>query len=240
MDERDEQDERDQPDEQPQPPSSGGPLARLTDRVRQWDDRYRATSFVPASETVVIDVRRHAWLLLTPALRTAAGLAVLVAGLTLLPLLVLVVVTAAWARVRLHSGLRVAAMVGLGSTVALFLLAVLVGPLLCVLLLLLWLADDLADWWSDRLVVSDKRIYRRHGVITRHSPSIALTAVAYIDAAVPPSGRVWGYGTLSLDSVSQQDAPLSRFDLVPDVVAVAHDILRLRAAAMPRFPPPSY
>ena len=111
---------------------------------------------------------------------------------------------------------------------------------LLLVLLLLWLLEDLADWHSDRLVVTDKRIYRRHGVLTRHSPSISLTAIAYIDAAVPPLGRLLHYGTLRLDSVAQRDAPLSRFDLIPDVVPVSHEILRLRAAAMPKGPlPPS-
>ena len=58
------------------------------------------------------------------------------------------------------------------------------------------------------------------------------------DAAVPPLGCVLRYGTLRLDSVAQRDAPLSRFDLIPDVVRVSHEILRLRTAAMPKFPQP--
>ena len=49
-------------------------------------------------------------------------------------------------------------------------------------------------------------------------------------------GSLLGYGTLSLDSVAQRDAPLSRFDHVPGVVQVSHDILELRSRAMPRFP----
>ena len=110
------------------------------------------------------------------------------------------------------------------------------GPVLCVLALLTWLLEDVADWWSDRLVISDKRIYRRYGVITGHSPSISLMGVVYIDASVPPLGRLLHYGTLQLDSAAQEDAPLSRLELVPDVVAVSHEILRLRSAAMPRFP----
>jgi hypothetical protein len=36
--------------------------------------------------------------------------------------------------------------------------------------------------------------------------------------------------------VAQRDDPLSRFDLIPDVVSVSHEILRLRAAAMPKGP----
>ena len=42
--------------------------------MRAWDARHRSTTFVPATETVQIDQRRHPLLLVPPALRTAAGL----------------------------------------------------------------------------------------------------------------------------------------------------------------------
>jgi len=206
------------------------------DRVRDWDARHRAPTFVPASETVVIDERRHPLVLVAPVLRTLTGLLVLAAGLELLPLLLFAVLVAGWAQARLRAGLRTSSTIAAASAVTLVALDLLSGGVLPGLLLLLWLAEDVADWYGDRLVVTDKRIYRRHGVVTRHSPSISLTAVAYIDAAVPPLGRVLQYGTLRLDSVAQRDAPLSRFDLVPDVVAVSHEILRLRSQAMPRYP----
>jgi hypothetical protein len=146
------------------------------------------------------------------------------------------VLTAVWAGWRFRAGLRATVVTALGATAALVVLDALWGPPLCLLLLLVWLLDDLADWYCDRLVVTDKRIYRRYGVLTQHSPSISLTAIAYLDASVPPLGRLLGYGTLSLDSVAQRDAPLSRFDHVPGVVQVSHDILELRSKAMPRFP----
>lgn len=192
-------------------------------------------SFVPAAETVVIDVRRHLLLLLAPAVRTFAGLLVLL-GVGLPALVLLAIATAAWSRIRLGRAPRTAVVAAGTTVVGLLVLDGVVGTVLCDLLLLLWAAEDVADWHGDRLVVTDKRIYRRYGVLTRHAPSISLTAVAYLDAAVPPLGRVLGYGTLLLDSAAQRDAPLSRFDLVPDAVAVSHEVLRLRAAAMPRFP----
>jgi hypothetical protein len=144
--------------------------------------------------------------------------------------------TAVWAGWRFRAGLRTTGLVTLATTAALALLDALFGPLLCLLLLLGWVLDDVADWYCDRLVVTDKRIYRRYGVLTQHAPSISLTAIAYLDASVPPLGRVFGYGTLSLDSVAQRDAPLSRFDHIPAVTAVSHEILELRSSAMPRFP----
>ena len=208
----------------------------VRDAWRAWDDRMRAASFVSASETVRIDVRRHPFVLAVPALRTLAGTVALAAGPRLSHLLVFALLTALWAGWRFRAGLRTTGLVALVATAVLAVLDALWGPLVCLLLLLVWLLDDTADWYCDRLVVTDKRIYRRYGVLTQHAPSITLTAIAYLDASVPPLGRVFGYGTLTLDSVAQRDAPLSRFDHVPAVVAVSHEILELRGRAMPKFP----
>jgi hypothetical protein len=206
------------------------------DALRALDDRLSAATFVSASEVVRIDVRRHLFVLAVPALRTLAGAVAVAAGLRFGQLLVFGVLTAVWAGWRFRAGLRATGLTALLATAALAVLDALWGPVVCLLLLLVWVLDDVADWYCDRLVVTDKRIYRRYGVVTQHSPSISLTAIAYLDASVPPLGRLFGYGTLSLDSLAQRDAPLSRFDHVPDVVAVSHDILELRSRALPKFP----
>ncbi|HWH29260.1 MAG TPA: PH domain-containing protein [Mycobacteriales bacterium] len=232
------------------PPPPPLPYERLRARAeqgaadlrRRWAERAdrraggrapRATPFVPASETVVLDVRRHGLVLLWPAVRTLTGLLAL-AGSTFFGLL-FAASTAAWAWQRLSGGAKRSAVAVALAAVLLFL----VSPVWAVLALGLWLAEDVADWSCDRLVVSDRRVYRRYGWATAHAPSISLTAVAFIDAAVPPLGRVLGYGTLRLDSVAQRDAPLSRLDFLPDVIGVSHELLRLRAAAMPASPPPT-
>lgn len=210
----------------------------VTSAMHRPVDRGRQAPFVPAAETVMIDARRHPLLLVMPALRTIVGVLLLAVGLDLPALLLFTLVTAIWASMRMSPGLRRSLVIGAAAGGGLVVLDATVGPVVPLVLLLAWLAEDVADWYTDRLVVSDKRIYRRHGVLTRHSPSIALTGIAYIDAAVPPLGRMLGYGTLRLDSVAQRDAPLSRFDLIPDVVAVSHEILRLRTRALPRFQQP--
>lgn len=240
------------PEDDAAPPSGGRPSvrqvarqglrdgqARLSRSISELQDRLRrgpSTAFVSAAETVKIDLRRHPVLLVTPALRTVAGLVVLALGPSLWPVLLFAATTAAWARGRLRSGLRTSATIVVGVSVALIVLPGLLGAFWSVVLLLGWLAEDAADWHSDRLIVTDKRLYRRHGVLTRHAPSLSLMGIAYIDAAVPPLGWALRYGTLQLDSAAQQDAPLSRFDLVPDVVPVLHEILRLRSEAMPKYP----
>ena len=209
---------------------------QVGDSLRAFDDRMRAATFVAATELVRIDARRHPFVLAVPALRTLAGTVALAAGPRLSHLLVFGLLTAVWAGWRFRAGLRATGLVALAATAALAVVDALWGPAVGLLLLLVWVLDDVADWYCDRLVVTDKRIYRRYGVVTQHSPSISLTAIAYLDASVPPLGRVIGYGTLSLDSVAQRDAPLSRFDHVPGVVAVSHEILELRSRAMPKFP----
>jgi len=39
-----------------------------------------------------------------------------------------------------------------------------------------------------------------------------------------------------LDSAAQRDAPLQRFDFLPDAVNLQQRILELRQAALPKFP----
>ena len=232
---------RDQPqDEVPDTDEPRRPRVSLRERAGHWDAQYRSNHFVPEAETVKIDVRRHPLLLLVPGLRTLAGLLALASGLSLLWLFAFLAVTAVWAQLRLQADVRRTGIVAVGSVVALTVLTALFDPLLTAVFVLLWFGEDLADWYSDRLVVSDKRIYRRHGVLIRHSPSIALTAIAYLDTAVLPVGQWWTAGTLRLDSVAQRDAPLARFDLIPGVVAVSHKILGLRTEAIRRHPPQVY
>jgi hypothetical protein len=110
------------------------------------------------------------------------------------------------------------------------------GGALLIIGALLWVAEDLADWYTDRLVVSRKRVYRLYGVFTTHSPSMALTSVTYIDELQPLLGRVFGYGSILLDSVAQRDEPLSRFDYLPQADFVHVKILELRSAAIPSYP----
>jgi hypothetical protein len=194
-----------------------------------------ATDFVPDGETVHVDVRRHPVSLLLPALRTAAGMAVLLVGASLPALVVTAGVTAWWAHARLRRGRRTAWLVG--AVVAALLLWLRSDPAtwaLAVVALWVWLAEDALDWWSDRLVVTDRRVYRRYGWATQHAPSMALQSAVFVDVAISPLDRLFGCGTLRLDSAAQRDAPLARFPQVPDVRSVHHTVLRLRAAA-PRY-----
>jgi hypothetical protein len=98
-------------------------------------------------------------------------------------------------------------------------------------LLVLWLIAGFIEWRNESLVVTTQRVYKFYGIFIQHSPSVALTGVAYIDPELPPLGRLFGYGTLNLDSAAQRDQPLSTFPYLPDVLDVQRRILELRTQA---------
>lgn len=201
-----------------------------------WLPPPRYPRLAPGDE-VILDVRRHPITLVFPVLRTVVGLLVLITDAATLQLVLLFAFSVAvWARARMHAGLRRSLVLAAVPALVLLIASSGTAAFFAGTGLVLWLAEDIADWWTDRLVVSQKRIYRLHGVLTTHSPSMALPSVAFIDALQPPLGRVLGYGTILLDSVAQRDLPLSRFDHLPDLSNVHVTILKLRNAAMPRFP----
>ena len=209
--------------------------AYLRDRARQ-----RRTEHLSPGEHVEIDLHQHKLVLLAPALRTVLGLVTLITPIGQLGVLVLFGLTvvaslrhrviAPWPRVLLLSGV-VVVLVALARTAT-------SGVWINLALgsLIIWLLDDVLDWYSDRLLVTNRRLYRLYGVVVTHRPSMSLTAVAFIDVSISPVGRLFHYGTLMLDSAAQRDAPLQRFDYLPDAVDVQRDILRLRQAALPKFP----
>lgn len=201
-----------------------------------WTPSPRAPDLAPGDE-IAIDVRRHPITLALPALRTWLGFLVLTTGGVPALVVLFALSVAMWARARFSAGLR-RSLVTAAVPALLLLISSGTTAVLAALGLVAWLLEDIADWYTDRLVVSHKRLYRLYGVFTRHSPSMALPSVAFIDALEPPLGRLLGYGTILLDSVAQRDVPLSRFDHLPDVSGVHKTILEMRAAAMPRFPLP--
>ena len=81
-------------------------------------------------------------------------------------------------------------------------------------------------------MVTNRRLYRVHGLVTTHRPSVALHTITVIDLELGPAGR-W-FGTLIFDTPAQRDGPLHRFTFVRDASQVHKTILRLRAEAAPR------
>jgi hypothetical protein len=240
------------PDEPPHEPARRhGPARPVVEErpastLANWADyfreraRLRRTAHLSPGEHVVIDKHQHKLVLAAPALRTVFGLVALVTPighlvtLVLFGLLVVISlrqrVVAPWPRVLVASA-AVAVLVSLARTASsgIWINLALGG-------LIIWLLDDVLDWYSDRLLVTNRRLYRLYGVVVTHRPSMSLTGVAFIDVSVSPLGRIFHYGTLLLDSAAQRDAPLQRFDFLPDAIDVQREILRLRQGALPKYP----
>lgn len=195
------------------------------------------TSFVPPHEQVELERRQHPAVLAPAGSRTLAGLLALCTAMHPLFVLLLVGTTAWWAHERLHRGWKRAGVLGVVAAVVLLWLST--SPLrwaLGIVLLWAWLAEDVADYWQERLVVTDQRIYRRYGWVTRHAPSMALLSAVFVDVSSSPWERLFGAGTLRFDSAAQRDAPLSRFAMLPDVEHVHRTVLALRAGSPRPYP----
>ncbi|MGW8380445.1 PH domain-containing protein [Streptomyces sp. ODS28] len=88
-------------------------------------------------------------------------------------------------------------------------LAALVGSLRC------WLFPVL-KWRYRCYVLTTKRIYKRSGFLTRSSRSIPLLRVNDVSFRATPWQRLLGYGTLSVQSASEQGTMTLRHVPEPD------------------------
>ena len=71
-------------------------------------------------------------------------------------------------------------------------------------------------WRSESLTVTDQRVLYRRGVFGRFSRSIGLGRVQDVSTAQGPFGRLFGYGTVEVESAARDGAEV--FDHVPDPV----------------------
>jgi uncharacterized membrane protein YdbT with pleckstrin-like domain len=115
---------------------------------------------------------------------------------------------------------------------AMFLIGTFAGPALRGVVglgILAWLVADVMTWFYDRLVVTNQRLYRVHGLLTTRRPSVSLQSITVVDLEMGPAAR-W-FGTLRFDTPAQRDSPLERFTYVADAGQVHVTILQLRAEA---------
>lgn len=80
------------------------------------------------------------------------------------------------------------------------------------LLRLVWYV---VQWWMEEIVVTDKRIFKMSGIVIRSIASMPLVKVTDMTYRRSLTGRLLGYGELTLESAGQQQA-LSKIDYVPD------------------------
>lgn len=71
---------------------------------------------------------------------------------------------------------------------------------------LVWTAWQIADWWFDRFILTNKRVMVVSGIITRNVAMMPLQRVTDMKYVQSPLGRVLNYGTFELESAGQEQA----------------------------------
>jgi uncharacterized membrane protein YdbT with pleckstrin-like domain len=69
-------------------------------------------------------------------------------------------------------------------------------------------------WWIERIVITDKRVMLAQGIITHNVGMMPLGKVTDLTFRRSLSGRMFGYGTIVVESAGQIQA-LNRIDYLP-------------------------
>jgi uncharacterized membrane protein YdbT with pleckstrin-like domain len=69
-------------------------------------------------------------------------------------------------------------------------------------------------WWIERIVITDKRVMLAQGIITHNVGMMPLGKVTDLTFQRSLSGRLFGYGTIVVESAGQIQA-LNRIDYLP-------------------------
>ncbi|HEX9334520.1 MAG TPA: PH domain-containing protein [Pseudonocardiaceae bacterium] len=82
------------------------------------------------------------------------------------------------------------------------------------LLVVLRFAYVIVEWWVERIVVTDKRFMLITGVFTNRVAMMPITKVTDLTYERTATGRMFGYGTLIVESAGQIQA-LNRVEFLP-------------------------
>ncbi|MGR6317066.1 PH domain-containing protein [Micromonospora soli] len=69
-----------------------------------------------------------------------------------------------------------------------------------------WVAWQIAEWWYNRFILTNKRVMVVDGVITRRVAMMPLVRVTDMKYEQSPTGRALNYGTFVLESAGQEQA----------------------------------
>jgi uncharacterized membrane protein YdbT with pleckstrin-like domain len=94
-----------------------------------------------------------------------------------------------------------------------------------VIILLLWTVRPLLFWLTTRYVVTNRRVLVRNGVLSRTGRDVPLTRVNDVSFARTLVERMFGSGTLTIESAGERGQVVLKD--VPQVEAVQRDIYRL-------------
>ncbi|MDQ3963174.1 MAG: PH domain-containing protein [Actinomycetota bacterium] len=92
------------------------------------------------------------------------------------------------------------------------------------------------QWWVDRIIVTDQRIFEVSGVLTRKVASMPLTRVTDMTYRRSIGGRLLGYGDLIVESAGQDQA-LSHIMRIPKPDDFYRTITSLVTAGLPSLIP---
>ncbi len=73
-------------------------------------------------------------------------------------------------------------------------------------ILMSWVLWDVAEWYYDRFVLTNKRVMLIEGILSRKVAMMPLLRVTDMKYTQTPVGRVLGYGTFELESAGQEQA----------------------------------
>jgi uncharacterized membrane protein YdbT with pleckstrin-like domain len=82
------------------------------------------------------------------------------------------------------------------------------------LFVVLRFAYQVIEWWVERIVVTDKRFIMTTGVWTTQVLMMPITKVTDLTYERSFFGRMWGYGTMVVESAGQIQA-LNRLEYLP-------------------------
>jgi uncharacterized membrane protein YdbT with pleckstrin-like domain len=77
-----------------------------------------------------------------------------------------------------------------------------------------WFAWRALEWWLDRVVVTDERMFEVSGILTRKVAALPLSKLTDLTYRRTVWGRVFGYGDLSVETPGQDQA-LTHIDFLP-------------------------
>jgi membrane protein YdbS with pleckstrin-like domain len=83
------------------------------------------------------------------------------------------------------------------------------------LVVMIWVAWRVGDWWFDRFILTNKRVMLVNGIITRKVAMMPLLRVTDMKYVQSPLGRMLNYGSFELESAGQEQA-LRKVDNLPD------------------------
>jgi uncharacterized membrane protein YdbT with pleckstrin-like domain len=102
------------------------------------------------------------------------------------------------------------------------------------LFFVLRLAWRVWEWWVDRIVVTDERIFEVSGVLTRRVASMPVARVTDMTYKRTIVGRILGYGEVIVESAGQEQG-ISSIDHIPQPDHFYRTVTSLVTAGLPKL-----